>query len=297
MTTHTEPSRALLHELTVQAGLSATGARPIRLAENALWRLPEGIVVRIARPGQEHAAAREITVTRWLTTVGFPAVRPLAIDQPVHAAGRTATFWHELPPHHHGTTSDLAPLLRRLHDLPVPPDVAQVLGHTDPFVRLTERINAAPHLDQTARGFLLERATDLRAQWDTLDLSTDTRTVHGDAWPGNTAAVSDGDVFLLDFERTALGPPQWDLTSTAVAADTFGTLSPAEYRRFADVYGSDVRAWAHYPLLRGIRELRLVTFAFQVAAQSPGALHEARHRLACMRGERGPRPWNWTAVG
>ncbi|MFJ6661338.1 hypothetical protein ACIQNG_34085 [Streptomyces sp. NPDC091377] len=183
MTTHTEPSRALLHELTAQAGLSATGARPIRLAENALWRLPEGIVVRIARPGQEHAAAREITVTRWLTTVGFPAVRPLAIDQPVHAAGRTATFWHELPPHHHGTTSDLAPLLRRLHDLPVPPDVAQVLGHTDPFVRLTERINAAPHLDQTARGFLLERATDLRAQWDTLDLSTDTRTVHGDACP------------------------------------------------------------------------------------------------------------------
>ncbi|MFJ4770845.1 cytochrome P450 [Streptomyces uncialis] len=48
-------------------------------------------------PGQEQAAAREITVTRWLAALDFPAVRPLAIDQPVHAAGRTATFWEELP--------------------------------------------------------------------------------------------------------------------------------------------------------------------------------------------------------
>ncbi|EFG03881.1 Hypothetical protein SCLAV_p0391 (plasmid) [Streptomyces clavuligerus] len=43
--------------------------------------------------------------------------------------------------------------------------------------------------------------------------------------------------------------------------------------------------------------MRLVTFAFQTAAQNPDALPEAHHRLACLRGERGPRPWGWTPVG
>ncbi|MEO3976882.1 aminoglycoside phosphotransferase family protein [Streptomyces sp. CAU 1734] len=294
--THTPQSRALLHELTTRADLSADGAEPIRLAENALWRLAAGIVVRIARPGQEQAAAREITVTRWLAELDFPAVRPLAINQPVHAAGRTATFWEELPPHHHGTTGDLAPLLRRLHDLPVPPTVAAALGHIDPFIRLTDRINAARHLDAPGRDLLLSRAAELRARWSALDHRTD-RLVHGDAWTGNTAVTPKGHAVLLDFERTALGPPQWDLTSTAVATDTLGNLSPTAYQQYVDAYGQDVRTWEHYPLFRDIRELRLVTFAFQIADQDPDAIPEARHRLACLQDERGPRPWGWTPLG
>ncbi|EDY51767.1 conserved hypothetical protein [Streptomyces clavuligerus] len=106
-----------------------------------------------------------------------------------------------------------------------------------------------------------------------------------------------GSVVLLDFERTTPGPLQWDLTSTAVSADTLGTLTPNAYHRFTTAYGTDVRTWNHYPLLQAIREMRLVTFAFQTAAQNPDALPEAHHRLACLRGERGPRPWGWTPVG
>ncbi|MGW5679896.1 phosphotransferase family protein [Streptomyces sp. NPDC003860] len=293
---HADQSRALLHKLTAQARLSADGAELIRLAENALWRLPAGIVVRIARPGQEHAAAREVTITRWLTELDFPAVRPLAIDQPVHTVGRTATFWEELPPHQDGTTSDLAPLLRRLHDLPVPAAIATALGRIDPFIRLTDRINAARHLDGPSRERLLSRTAELRSRWKALDHRTD-RIVHGDAWTGNCPVTHGGQAVLLDFERTAVGPPQWDLTSTAVAADTLGNLSPTAYQHFADAYGQDVRTWEHYPLFRDIRELRLVTFAFQIADHDLTALSEAHYRLACLNGEHGPRPWGWTPVG
>jgi hypothetical protein len=75
------------------AGLSSVGAEAIRLAENDLWRLPGGVVVRIARPGQAAAAAREVAVARWLAVHDFPAVRPLPTPQPVHTGDRVATFW------------------------------------------------------------------------------------------------------------------------------------------------------------------------------------------------------------
>ncbi|MFJ4774002.1 hypothetical protein ACIP88_33660 [Streptomyces uncialis] len=113
----------------------------------------------------------------------------------------------------------------------------------------------------------------------------------------DTALTRDGHAVLLDFERTALGPPQWDLTSTAVASDTLGNLSPTAYQHYADAYGQDVRTWKHYPLYRDIRELRLITFAFQTADHTPTALPEAHHRLACLKGDRGSRPWGWTPVG
>lgn len=45
----------------------------------------------------------------------------------------------------------------------------------------------------------------------------------------------------------------------------------------------------HYPLLHDTRELRLTTFAFQIAAHTDEAVGQARHRLACIRGQR-PRP-------
>ncbi|MGW6455184.1 phosphotransferase [Streptomyces sp. NPDC055078] len=153
MNQHLQHARSLLDRILDTARISASGAEPIRLAANDLWRLPAGIVVRIARSGQDQAARREVAVTRWLHGQGFPAVRPLPMDQPVHAAGHAATFWEELPPHVHGTRADLAPLLRRFHALPAP----SVLGlePLDPFVRLTERITGTRNLATADRSFLL----------------------------------------------------------------------------------------------------------------------------------------------
>lgn len=288
-----QESFSVLTKIVQTIGLTSDGADPIRLAENDLWRLPGQVVVRIARPGQAAAAAREVRVTRWLAEHGVPAVRPLGIDQPVTVDGRTATFWEELPPHRAGDQSDLAPLLRRLHQLPPPPFT---LGEVAPFVRIAERIREAEAASQEDRAWLLRRLEELQAAWTELPPGLRRCVIHGDAWGGNTAVTISG-VFLMDFERTAVGPPEWDLTSTAVAADTFGKISRPAYVKFCEAYGHDVKEWAGYPTLRDIRELRLTSFALQTANDNPAALDQARYRLACIRGLMGPRPWGWKSVG
>ncbi|KUN02060.1 aminoglycoside phosphotransferase [Streptomyces yokosukanensis] len=291
--TRTEESFLVLQDVTAAAGLSPEGAEPIRLAENDLWKIPGGVVVRIARAGQESAAAREVAVARWLAENNVPAVRPMPWEQPVHADGRAATFWELLPPHRHGTEADLAPLLRRMHELPAP---SFPIGRLQPFVRVADRLAAARSVSDDDRKWLLNRLDELQHQWGQLPAGRPHCVIHGDAWGGN-CAVTDEAALLMDFERTSLGPPEWDLTSTAVAYDTFGTLSEERYTAYCELYGYDVRTWAGYPTLRGIRELRLVTFAVQIADHAPDALDQARYRIACVRGLQGSRPWRWQAVG
>ncbi|MFJ8470344.1 phosphotransferase family protein [Kitasatospora sp. NPDC094011] len=289
-----EVSRSLLLKACVAVGLSETGAEPIRIGENALWRLPHGIVARISRPGQSVAAGRELAVARWLRDCGVPAVRPLDhLREPLDVDGSPVTFWHELPPHRPGTAADIAPLLRRLHELPVP---ALPLGSLDPFVRLAARIDGAVTLEDTQRQWLRDRLADLQAEWLSLPPGLAASVIHGDAWRGNVA-VTATTTYLLDFERTSLGPPEWDLTATAVGYGTFGTVSDSEYTAYCEAYGADVMTWAGYAVLRDVRELRVTCFALQHAAADP-ARHrtEAHYRLACLKGEHGPRPWGWSAV-
>ncbi|MFG2697791.1 phosphotransferase enzyme family protein [Kitasatospora sp. NPDC048407] len=286
---------ALLAEACAAAGRPSAGAELIRAGENTLWRLPGGVVVRIGRPGQTAVAARELTVARWLHAHRVPAVRPLADPpEPLVVRGRPVTFWHELPPHRHSTAPELAAALRRLHQLP-PPEAG--LEAIDPFVRLPARIDGATTLDTPQRAWLHARLADLRTAWAELDHPAHRLTVvHGDAWSGNLAVTATA-AHLLDFERTALGPPAWDLTSTAVAHDSFGSLSTPGYAAFCTAYGADVTEWPGYPVLRAIRELRVALYALQQAATDP-ARHraQAHYRLACLRGEHGPRPWRWTAI-
>ena len=98
---------AVLEAACAQAGLSAAGAEPIRLGENAIFRLPGGIVARIARAGQQSAARREIAVSRWLNAAGVSAVAAWGdLDQPVNVSGRSVIFWDELPPQSPGLTAE-----------------------------------------------------------------------------------------------------------------------------------------------------------------------------------------------
>lgn len=289
-----DASHALLLKACTAAGLAADGAEPIHLGENALWRLPHRVVVRISRRGQWQAAVRELAVARWLTSCDFPAVRPLdGRPEPLEVDGHPVTFWHQLPPHRPGTPAELALLLRRLHELPVP---GLPLGRFDPFVRLADRIAGAGTLDDGQRRWLRRRLTELRAAWSALPAGRPLRVIHGDAWPGNVAVTPAGG-YLLDFERTSVGPPEWDLAATAADHSSFGTGSDREYATFCATYGADVTTWAGYPALRDIRELRVTCFALQHATADPARYREqAHHRLACLQGHHGPRPWSWQAI-
>lgn len=286
---------AVLEAACAQAGLSTAGAEPIRLGENAIFRLPGGIVVRIARAGQQSVARREIAVSRWLNAAGVSAVAAWEnLDQPVVVNGRSVTFWDELPPHASGSLPQVAAVLRRLHGLPVPENVP--LGTLDPFVRLSERIGQATTLTGEDRAWLTDRLATLERDWAALNGSMPTCVVHGDAWIGNVAATHDGQVILLDLERCSLGPPEWDLISTAVKYTTFGQVTQAEYQQFCDAYGQDVTNWADFHVLRDIRELRVTCYAAQQAAEHPGLADEASLRVSCLQGRHGPRPWPWTPV-
>jgi hypothetical protein len=74
MTATVEPVLAdLLRRACAEAGFDADGATVMRLGENALFRLADSVVARIARPGQERAARKEVAVARWLHTAGVSA--------------------------------------------------------------------------------------------------------------------------------------------------------------------------------------------------------------------------------
>jgi Ser/Thr protein kinase RdoA (MazF antagonist) len=285
-------ARAILAEASRTAGLDTTSVQLLRDGENTIYRLPHGVIARISRPGQQQAARREVEVSRWLNASGVVTVAALDIpEQPIDVSGRAVTFWQELPAHRQGTPYEVARTLKRLHGLEVPRNVA--LGCLDPFVRLDQRINSACIPDDD-RAWLTEQTTRLHAKWSALAPSLGTCIVHGDAWAGNVVTTVEGRTVLLDLERCSVGPPEWDLTSTAVKYTTYGGISRAEYDDFAETYGRDVIAWGHFELLRSIRELRMTCYVAQHAARDARSEREAALRIECLRGKHGTRPWPWT---
>ncbi|MFE5117738.1 aminoglycoside phosphotransferase family protein [Streptomyces sp. NPDC056669] len=287
------PARQAVIQACASVGLDAAAAEPVRLAENQTWRLPgQGVILRVARVGQLDTASREVRVARWLADNDVPAVRPLDIDQPVLAAERPITFWAELPEHKHGTATDVAALLKSLHRLPKP-DIA--LGYLDPFVRITERMAAATAISQDDAQWLHGLHQDLVAAWAERPTGLPDCAVHGDAWPGNLVRTATGRL-LMDLERFSVGPPEWDLVSTAVGRMTTGAVTAEEYDEFCEAYGADVTEWDGYQTLASIRELRLVTYALQHAASNPEWIGQAQYRIDCLRGRSGPRPWVWKGI-
>ncbi|WP_431952286.1 aminoglycoside phosphotransferase family protein [Actinacidiphila sp. bgisy167] len=286
-------SSSVLDQACEAVGISTAGAEPIRVAENEIWRLPGAVVARIARPGQWAAAVREVRVAQWLADNDVPAVRPLpAVEQPVLAQERPVTFWEELPPHEPGTVRDVVYLLKELHSLPIP-DFS--LGRLEPFVRVAERIDSASTLAADDRAWLRDHLAALQQDWTDLPQGLAECVVHGDAWVGNVARTQRGGVFLLDLERCTVGPPEWDLVSTAVKLTTTGTVTRGEYTEFCSSYGTDVTTWSGYKTMAEARKLRMTAYVAQHAATNPAWHREAQYRVDCLRG-RVPGPWRWTGI-
>ncbi len=298
MTAQAAPDDTLsvLAAACAQVGRDATGAKLLHRSENAIYRLPGNTVARISRPGQYAAAEREVGVARWLEAHGVSAVQVARdVVQPVAVDGRSVTFWQELPPHRHGAPAQVAAALRQLHALAPPTDFT--LEEVAPFVRLEERIKAATVLSDTDRRWMSTHLAELRQQWEQLPEGLPWCVIHGDAWIGNVVATDDGRVILLDLERTSIGPPEWDLVHTAIKWSSLGWISEKQYGEFCDLYGYDVTVWEGFELLRDIREFRMTTMAVQTASTNPEWREQAKHRLKCVRGCEGLRPWSgWRAL-
>lgn len=135
-------TRATLDLACEELRLDSTGAELLRLGENAIYRLPqEPVVARIARHAD--ASHKEVDVARWLAQHDFPAVRLIEdLPQLRVTGGRVVTWWElvEEDPRRPEFT-DLARILRRLHDLPAP---AFKLPTFVPMRRVCQRLDHAP---------------------------------------------------------------------------------------------------------------------------------------------------------
>jgi aminoglycoside phosphotransferase (APT) family kinase protein len=285
-------TRALLAEACAVAGLDSNGARLLRLGSNAVYRLAEPVVARIARPGAgTERARRTVEVARWLESAGYPAVRAIGVDQPVMADGHAVTFWGAVSDDgsEYATIAQVAEVIARLHALTVPE--ALRLPELQPFSNAGERIASSGWLGADDRDFMSSELARLQAGYARLEFALPHGVIHGDANIGNVLSDPDGHPVVIDLDDVATGPREWDLILTAIFYDRFGWHTREEYEIFTKVYGYDIMQWPGYPMLADIREFIMVTWVIQKASESEKMSAEARKRIDALRTGTSRRDW------
>lgn len=272
---------AVLAAVCAAAGLHHSGAKLVKFTANAVFRLREPVVVRIAgSTALSHRPAKVVRVAHWLAEHDVPAVRLLpGLPQPVYVGPYQATLWQAVPSGgRRPSAADLARLLKRLHGLPLPPFD---LPKWEPLDDVRRRLGDAEGLDPADLRFLEDRCAQLAERLATVDFPLTRCVVHGDAHLGNLVPGPQGPV-LCDFDSTCVGPPEWDLTPIPVGLRRFGGSRRAA-RGFAREYGFDVTKWPGFPVLREVRELKLATSVLPILRSNPGVVPELRRRLDSVR--------------
>ena len=146
-----------------RCGLDCHGEQLIRLFATAVYYLPAAdTIARIApvtSPETVTRLATSVRVTRWLSRIGFPTVEPLRVGQPVASCGCAVTFWRYLS--QDGPEPgpvDLGRLLRRLHQLDLPP---VPLPAYRPLVSVRRAIESSGAIDEDERAWLMDRCRQL----------------------------------------------------------------------------------------------------------------------------------------
>ncbi|MGK8523709.1 phosphotransferase [Nocardia asteroides] len=279
--------RSLLRAACVSVGIDACDAEPV--GTQGVYRLRDGIVVRIGGRGQKLATGREVAVARWLETCGVSAVRVVSdIPQPVVVDGRPVTFWHDLPPHRPGTPVEVAKALGQLHRLPLP---GFELRRMSPLARVEEQIAAARTVSEDDRRWLGKHLEELRGRWKALPKGLPWSVVQGADWGESVVVGDDGDVILVGLGGAMIGPPEWDLVQAAIECWTARAITASQYAEFCAAYGRDVMRWDGFYLLRDIQEFRMALRLMLAATTDPSYERQALRRLAFIRGDEGMRPW------
>lgn len=114
----------------------------------------------------------------------------------------------------------------------------------------------------------------MTAEYGRLRFALPAGHLHGDFNIGNVLRDEAGRPKVIDLDGFVMGPREWDLMQTAMYYESFGWHTEAEYAEFVAGYGSDVREWSGYTVLRSIRELLMVTWLSQNAGTHPRAADE-----------------------
>jgi hypothetical protein len=286
-----ESARRALTVACAAAGVTDERASLIRIGSNAVFRLPNGIIARVARSTDQLAEAKkQVDVSNWLREQKYPAVRALSVAQPVVADGRVATFWESVSDaEEYAPIADVATLIRQLHELLPPTEIT--LPRLSPFGESESPIPRFPGLDAADEEYLVQRLLWARDRFDSLPFELPRGHIHGDANVGNVLMGSDGRPVLIDLDSFAIGPREWDLIQTAIFYDRLGWHTEEEYRTFVEVYGYDLLKWDSYPELAEMRELSMTAWLSRKAANSESAAREASRRITAIRTGGSRRDW------
>lgn len=286
-----QTTREVLETASEIAGVDPRGAELVRMGENAMFRLASAPI--IARVGRSITAGRKETrVANWLASHQFPAARTAPTDREFVVVGDlVVTFWEVIDESPQPVGSgELGDVLRRLHSLPEPSDLA--LPFFEPMPKVESRLkNIGSALSVDERSFLSARKEELEEQFASLQFRLGFGPVHGDYHKANLMRDESGTVRLIDFEDFCWGPREWDACVEAVRYDAMGWTGDDEYVAYVDAYGFDPLTWDGYPVIRSVRELNMTTWLAQQVGQSAQVNEEVHKRIADLQAGERPRDW------
>lgn len=262
----------------------------IRRGTNAVFRVGSEVIIRVTPPD---VAACDIhmqrALARWLVAHGFPTSAPIG---DVHLIeGHVVTLW-EYVPGRAGEEADrgaLGRLVRHWHDLT--DAYWGALPRWDPTGRLMSRLDGVA-CDQafTPQDRALLRAHARRLDRAVADVPSvlGWGPIHGDVHAGN-AIVGAAGPSLIDLDRVAIGPREWDLTQALLAPQRFGARSHSA-AAFLCGYGCDA---ATYPAMDDLVQLRALhaTTWLLTLPRTPRVCGEIARRMAHWRGASVPPAW------
>ncbi len=280
--TDTDAYRAV----TAMCELAGLQAAPelLRFGNNAVFGIGAAHVVRVMRPtSSETDVQREIELVREFARLDVPVIRlaQLAVQQPLKAHGCLSTVWERLDePGRDNLYGPFGQLLHTFHErttklrLPLEP--------WQPLASSERRLAALDgHYSPGDIAMLTRWSRRIAVELGQVEPVLPGGVIHGQAEVGNVLLRA-GFPVLIDFERVAIGPREWDLIDTAVTVSRFG-LAEQRYRDFANSYGFDVRAWEGYETYRRLWELRATTWLMQSGHHSRAAAREVEVRLQTWR--------------
>ncbi|MGC4885708.1 phosphotransferase family protein [Micromonospora sp. DT227] len=259
------------------------------MGENGVVLLPgAGLLARVVpRGAQGSDPRREIDIAVWLASRQVPVVHP-ARPEPIIVGQYVVTLWEYLVDSRPADLVTLAKCLRRLHAVAMP---AGLLPCLSPFDRFEERLQRGACLDTEDRRFLCQLRDQLSTRWATAEFTLGESVLHGDAHMENLLVAAGGREAFVDLETVCIGPPEWDLTLTALYYEC-GWFPDKDYADFVQTYGFDVRLSPSWSELRLARMLRMTLWLAQSAGNDVQRQRQMRHRIDTLRD--GTAPTGWT---
>lgn len=275
---HAELAHIPLARLADAYGIDdVSDAYPLRVGTNVVVALPAaGKVMRIrtASVMAVHSNLLDVADLARRADVLGPASEMLSI-----VGEYVVTLWplgYDLPTVEEGYAG-FGAALRSLHQL----SPRDGLGRLNTLWRLDARLPELAELGVPADDvdFLRRRADELRGVHDAMRFSG-SDLIHADAHIGN-AVIADGAVKLIDLDGLRVGPWQYDLVPTAVAARRCGEV--AIFEQVVAGYGRDPRGWEFFNDACALRELTSVSWLGTMYAYSETHRDEFHRQLDSLR--------------